>query len=404
MTQVKAARVRFRGSYVPLADHFASPGSTLVMMGWSLSLGEVAGTKVRLHFTFLLLIAWYGFAAAMQGGFVAALGAVTFILAVFGCVILHEYGHVLMARRFGIATRDITLLPIGGVATTERMPEKPGQELLVALAGPVVNAAIALFLFAALGRLPDAEWVAGMARGQENGFVANLALVNVMLTLFNLIPAFPMDGGRVLKALLSLRMDKVRATRVSVQIGQAIAFGLGFLGLFGNPMLLFIALFIFLAASHEGYAAELGEAAKGAAALDAAITEFLTLDMQSTVSRAAELLLATTQREFPVIDGLGRLTGVVTRDGMIRGLMTRGPDTPVADVMERDVATVDRQAPLSEAIAKLQGGGQALIGVVDTDGRLTGIITLENLAEYLMVAQASHEVRRRDGGLSSAAR
>ena len=316
--------------------------------------------------------------------------AVAFILAVFCCVVLHEYGHILTARHFGITTRDITLLPIGGVASVERMPEKPGQELLVALAGPAVNGLIAFVLIVALGADLDAGLATGSVDDLKIGFATRLALANVMLALFNLIPAFPMDGGRVLRALLSLRMDRARATRVSARIGQAIAFGLGFLGLFGNLILVFIALFIFLAASQEAYASELGEAAKGATVFDATITAFSALDMQSTVSQGVQRLLSTAQREFPVTDGLGQLKGVLTREGMIRALTERSSDTPVVDVMERDVATVSCRAPLSEAVAKLGSGGQPpLVGVIDDDDRIVGIITLENLAEYLMVAKAS---------------
>ena len=316
----------------------------------------------------------------------------------FCCVVLHEYGHVLTARRFGIATRDITLLPIGGVASAERhRPRNPGQELLVALAGPAVNAVIAIVLIAVFGADLDLEFAAASVDDPKLGFATRLAKANVMLALFNLIPAFPMDGGRVLRALLSLRLDRARATRVAARIGHAIAFGLGLLGLFGNPMLLFIALFIFLAASHEAYAAELEEAAKGATVLDATITAFSALDMRSTVSQAVERLLSSAQCEFPVTDGLGRLTGILTREGMIKALTERGPDTPVVDVMERDLSTVDRRAPLSEAVTKLQGGRQPLIGVVDEDDRVVGIITLENLAEYLMVTQASREQRHQAG-------
>lgn len=364
------------------------------MMGWSISLGRVAGTEVRIHFTFFLLVAWFGLAAALQGGAAAGLDAVAFILAVFCCVVLHEYGHILTARHFGIATRDITLLPIGGVASVERMPERPGQELLVALAGPAVNGLIAFVLIAVFGLDLDADLGAGSVDDLKIGFATRLALANVMLALFNLIPAFPMDGGRVLRALLSLRMGRADATRVAARIGHAIAFGLGFLGLFGNPILVFIALFIFLAASQEAYATELGEAAKAATVQDATITAFSALDMQSTVSHGVQRLLSTTQREFPVTDGLGRLKGVLTREGMIRALTERGADTPVVDVMERDVATVRRRAPLSEAVAKLGSGGQPLVGVVDDDDRVVGIITLENLGEYLMVTQANRAQQR----------
>jgi stage IV sporulation protein FB len=361
------------------------------MMSWSISIGRIAGTEVRIHLTFFLLVAWFAVSAGSRGGQAAAIEAVVFLLAVFACVVAHEYGHVLTARRFGIGTRDITLLPIGGVASIERMPEKPGQELLIALAGPAVNVVIAFLLFTVFGARIDAERMAAAVEDQKIDLVTRLALVNVMLVVFNMIPAFPMDGGRVLRALLSYRLDRARATRIAASIGQAVAFGLGFLGLFGNPLLLFIALFVFLAASHESYAVELGEATKNVTMRKATITSFATLDTQASVGQAVEALLATTQREFPITDGAGKLRGVLTRDGMIRALAATGPLTPVLDVMERDVVTINRHAPLSEAVAALQTSGQPLVGIVDDESRVVGIITLENIAEYMMVVAARRE-------------
>lgn len=371
------------------------------MMGWSISLGRIAGTEVRIHLTFFLLIAWFAFAAGSKGGQAAAVEAIVFILAMFGCVLAHEYGHVLMAQHFGIGTRDITLLPIGGVASIERMPEKPGQELLIALAGPAVNVVIALLLFTVFGARLDLEKATGTVGDLKIDFVTRLALVNVMLVVFNIIPAFPMDGGRVLRALLSYRLDRARATRIAASIGQVAAFGLGFLGLFGNPLLLFIALFVFLAASHEAYVVELGEAAKGVTTRKATITSFATLDTKATVHQAVDMLLATTQREFPVTDGGGRLRGVLTRDGMIRALAATGPDTPVLGVMERDVVTINCHAPLSEAITALQTSDSPLVGIVDDEARVVGIITLENLAEYMMIDAASRGWRELAPGSST---
>lgn len=357
------------------------------MMGWSISLGRIAGTEVRIHLTFFLLVAWFAIIAGNRGGQAAAVDAVAFVLAVFACVLAHEYGHVLAARRFGIGTRDITLLPIGGVARIERMPEKPTQELIIALAGPAVNVVIAavLFLFFGAGVGLDPAAV----ENQTIGFATRLALVNVLLVAFNLIPAFPMDGGRVLRALLSYRLDRAFATRIAAGVGQAMAFGLGFLGLFGNPLLIFIALFVFLAASQESYAVELSEATRGANMRQATITSFATLDPQSSVGEAARLMLTTTQTEFPVTDGGGRMRGVLTRDGMIKALSETGPDTAVLDVMERDVPTINCRAPLERAVTCLQSSEKPLIGVVDDDERVVGIITLEHIAEYMMVAQAT---------------
>jgi Zn-dependent protease/CBS domain-containing protein len=365
------------------------------MKEWSLSLGRIAGTEVRLHVTFALLIAWFGISAWLRGGPAAAADAVVFVLAVFACVLAHEFGHALAARRYGIATRDITLLPIGGVASIERIPEDPRQELLIALAGPAVNVVIALTLFLAFGARIETEGGTAAVGDANIDLVSRLALVNVMLVVFNLIPAFPMDGGRVLRALLSFGGDRVRATEIAARIGQTIAFGLGFLGLFGNPLLLFIAIFVFLAASHESYAVALGEATRHAPLGQATITSFATLDTSASVGEAVDALLATSQHEFPVVDGSGRMRGVLTRDGIIKALSATGPVTPVIEAMDRDVPTVNHRAPLADAVASLQSSGKPLVGIVDDDDRVVGLVTLENLAEYMMVEQASRRSPRR---------
>ncbi len=363
------------------------------MMGWSISLGRIAGTEVRIHLTFFLLLAWFGLVAGSSGGAAAGFAAVGFIVAVFACVLAHEFGHVLMARRFGIGTKDIVLLPIGGVASIERMPDNPTQELLIALAGPAVNVVIALVLIVVFGA-SFGTTQADPAVMQNVDFVSRLAMVNIALVVFNLLPAFPMDGGRALKALLSYKLDKVTATRIAARIGQAAAFALGFLGLFGNPLLIFIALFVFLAAGQEAYAVELGDATRRASMRDATITSFAHLDTNASVAQGVAQLLGTSQREFPVTDGAGRLRGVLTRDGMIRALSSSGPDTPVLEVMERDIPTIDYRAPLSEAADLLHGSGKPLVGVIDENQRVIGIITLENLAEFMLVDQASQGWRR----------
>lgn len=357
-------------------------------MTWSFSLGRIAGTEVRVHFTFLLLVAWYGIAAGLRGGQTAAIGAVVFILAVFACVLAHEFGHVLTARRYGINTRDITLLPIGGVANIERMPDRPGQELVIAIAGPAVNVVIAIVLIVLFGLSFTPERIADIEQGRLD-FVTRLASVNIALVLFNLLPAFPMDGGRVLRALLAMRLGRLRATRIAAMIGQIVAFGLGFIGLFGSPLLIFIAIFIFIAATGERQLVEIGEATRNVSMLDATITSLETLDTQATVEKAVRALLATTQTEFPVVDGAGRLRGVLTRDGIIRALSETGPNTPVIDVMEKNIPVVSQRAPLSQAIEKLQAGNSKVIGVINDAERIVGILTMENLAEFMLVRQAS---------------
>jgi len=352
-------------------------------MSWSFPIGAVKGTVIRIHLTFFLLLLWIGGVHYAQGGWDAAIGGVVFISLLFLCVLLHEFGHVFAARRYGVQTPDITLLPIGGVARLERIPEKPSEELVVALAGPAVNVVIAAALFLALGGLPSAD--AAELQNPGVGMVARLAMVNVFLVLFNLIPAFPMDGGRVLRALLAYRLGYARGTQIAASIGQVVAFGLGLLGLFGNPLLIFIALFVYLGAASEASAVQMREVSRGLIVADAMVTRFESLSPGSRVADAVECLIRTTQHEFPVVDGAGRLRGVLTRDDMIRALRESGPETPVLEVMRRDVPAVHHRGSLEAALRTMQEQRLPALGVVDSLGRLVGLITPENIGEMMMV-------------------
>lgn len=356
-------------------------------MSWAIPLGRVLGTEIRLHLTFLLLLAWIGLAHGMQGGMPAAIQGIAFIALIFACVLLHEFGHVLAARRYGIATPDITLLPIGGVARLDRIPEKPAEELVVALAGPAMNVAIAALLLLPLGGVPDVAAMVGLEDPGQS-LLARLFWVNVTLVAFNLIPAFPMDGGRVLRALLGLRLGNRRATEVAASIGQALAFGIGLLGLLGGaPLLVFVALFVWLGAGAESHAVQLRELSRGMVAADAMVTRFETLHTTARIADAVELLLRTSQTDFPVLDASGRLRGILTRSDMIRALQDRGPDGAVLDAMQRDVAMVPHRAPLKDALRTMQETSGP-VGVTDGAGRLVGLLTHENLGEMLMVESA----------------
>lgn len=356
-------------------------------MTWSIPLGRVLGTEIRLHLTFLLLLAWIGVAHGMRGGTPAAIEGIVFICLIFGCVLLHEFGHVLAARRYGIATPDITLLPIGGVARLERIPEKPSEELVVALAGPAVNVVIALVLFVLLGGFPSPELLTEMHEPGQS-LLARLLLVNVTLVVFNLIPAFPMDGGRVLRALLAWRMGARRATDVAATVGQVFAFLLGFLGLLGgNPLLVFVALFVWLGAGAESAAVKLREFSRGMYARDAMITRFEVLPVTARIEDAVQLLLSGSQTDFPVVDGGGRLRGILTRSDLIRALKETGPDGAVLDAMQREVPTVPDWMKLERALETMQGAAGP-IGVLDGAGRLAGLLTQENLGEMLLVEAA----------------
>jgi stage IV sporulation protein FB len=355
-------------------------------MTWSTPLFSVGETTVRVHFTFFLLLAWIGAAQWIAAGPAAAVQGLIFILLLFLCVLLHEFGHIFMARRYGIRTPDITLLPIGGVASLERMPEKPSQEIAVALAGPAVNVAIAGVLLLVLNAQFDLETVRNIEDVQSS-LVARVAAANIALAVFNIIPAFPMDGGRVLRALLATRFGYVKATRLAANTGQVIAVVFGFLGLFGNPLLVLIAVFVFLAASAEAQSVEMRALARGYLARDAMITRFEALSPQSTADDAVSLLLRTTQQEFPVIDGSGKMLGLVTRDSLIQTLRDKGGTTPVLDFMDKNIPIVASTACLENVVQRLQELRAPAVAVAGQDQRFLGFITPENFAEVMMIGR-----------------
>jgi len=357
-------------------------------MSWSITIARIAGSEIRIHLTFLLLLAWIGIAQYSAGGAGAAIDSIVFVIAIFACVVLHELGHALAARRYGITTPDITLLPIGGLARLSRLPEKPAEEVVIAIAGPLVNLVIAAVLILFLGAHFSP---ASMSQIQDPGygFLTRLAVVNIFLFAFNLIPAFPMDGGRVLRALLAFRLGRRRATETAARIGQGLAFVFGFLGLIGgNPILVFIGIFIYLAAAAEAGQVGLAEATRRVPMRRAMITAFESLSPQASVDDAAKALLRTTQHEFPVLDGGGMLRGFVTREGLINALKATGPETPVIDIMDRDVPTVHPDQSLDLAVRMMQERRATLLGVTDQDDKLIGYISQENLAEMMMLEAA----------------
>jgi stage IV sporulation protein FB len=362
-------------------------------MSWSYPVARLFGSEIRIHVTFVLFLAWIGVARWIEGGAAAAAEGVLLILAIFACVLAHEYGHALAARRYGIKTPDITLLPIGGLARLERMPTKPSEEIVVALAGPAVNVVIAAALIVMLGAQPGLGALEELGSGAPD-LLAQLAAINVFLVLFNLLPAFPMDGGRVLRALLALRWGQVEATAIAARIGQGFAFVMGFFGLLWNPLLLFIAIFVYIAASAESQATAMEDVARRLGVGEAMITRFDSLSPQATVGDAVEQLLRTAQREFPVVDGGGRLRGMLTREAMILALGRSGPETPVIEVMERDIPVVQAGRPLEAALRHLQAGGHGVVAVADRDGRFAGYVTAENLGELMMVRRAAPELPR----------
>jgi len=356
-------------------------------MSWSLNIGKVAGTVVRIHLTFVLFLAWIFAASYANGGAATAWNTLLFMLLLFLCVLLHEFGHIFTAKAFGVATPYVTLLPIGGVAQLERIPEEPGQEFLIAIAGPLVNVAITLLLVFVAGANLQPSAAAAVDNTQIS-IVDRLAVVNLFLAIFNLIPAFPMDGGRVLRAALASRMGYVRATEIAAAIGQFVAFALGFFGLMYNPILIFIAIFVYLAASSEAHMVALRAVSRGVPVSYAMMTHYATLTPEEHVDHAVQTLLATNQGEFPVVDGMGKPVGLLDRGALIRALKTLGPDARVADAMNTELPTIGNRATLEQAFKLLQQKAAPAVAVVDIAGRLVGLVTGETIAEMMMLQEA----------------
>lgn len=355
-------------------------------MLWSVNIGSIAGTKVRIHVTFLLFLVWIFAANWAQGGADAAWNGLAFLLLLFACVLAHEFGHILTARAFGVATPDVTLLPIGGVARLERIPDKPSEEFLVAIAGPLVNVAITLVLVG-LGASLSSQHLTAVESARVP-MLDRLAAVNLFLAVFNMIPAFPMDGGRVLRALLAIKLGHVRATEIAATIGQASAFALGFIGLFTNPMLIFIAIFVYLAASSEAQLVAIRAMSRDVPVSVAMMTEFAVLTPDEHIDAAIETLLRTSQSEFPVVDEQRRLVGLLSRGDMIRALKQRGPDAKVAEAMTTEIPVMSQRGRLEQAFRMLQEKEKPAVGIIDMAGRLVGLVTSETVGEMLMVREA----------------
>ncbi len=361
-------------------------------MRGSWKLGRVAGIDVYMHATFLLLIGWVALSYWLTARTLSAvLGGVGFILALFACVVLHEFGHALTARRYGIRTRDVTLLPIGGVARLERMPDVPIRELWVALAGPAVNVVIAGILFLALWSVGALDSLSGLDPAQGS-FWGRLLTINLTLAAFNMIPAFPMDGGRVLRALLATRLEYTRATQWAASLGQAIAFFFGLIGLFTNPFLVFIALFVWIGAGQEASMVQMKAALGGIPVSRAMVTQFETLSPSDPIHRAVQLILSGTQQDFPVLED-ARVVGVLTRSGLLTALAQGRQSDLVRNVMQRDFEVVEPGTMLEPASAQLQACNCHTLPVV-RGGALIGLLTMENLGEFLMIRSALDKARQ----------
>jgi Zn-dependent protease/CBS domain-containing protein len=364
-------------------------------MKWTIYLGRIAGIKLFMHWTFIILIGWIFLAYfRIAYSMLDALVGVVFIIAIFGCVILHELGHALTARRFNIGTKMITILPIGGVASIEKMPEKPRQELWVAIMGPVVNVVIAsllyLILFATDG-IPSVQELIDLQENQsslavDGYFLFNLMVVNLALVAFNLIPAFPMDGGRVLRALLSYRMDRTKATNVAARIGQFLAIIFVFAGFYTNFWLVFIGVFIFLGAGGEANYETTKSLLSDYSVKDVVMTQYTLLSPNDTLNQAAKVLLDGQEKEFLVSNGES-VQGILTRSNIIKGLSELGKEAPVSRVMRKDFIALQPEMKLQEVYQKMLTN-DCSVGPVYQGSRLIGVLDRENINELLLINKA----------------
>jgi Zn-dependent protease/CBS domain-containing protein len=409
----EASRRQFPHRRTENSEPVDSAPAEAARMPWSWRIGRVAGIEIYIHATFLLLIAWLLMIHLSHGSSIEeTILGIAFVMALFACIVLHEYGHALTARRYGIKTRDITLLPIGGVARLERIPKDPRQELLVALAGPAVNVLIAgvLYLVVTLVGFDRVNVPVETSRGEFVGSnpLWDLMRINLFLALFNLLPAFPMDGGRVLRAVLAMKIPRIRATKIASILGQmmAVFFALIGFGMFPdiserNPFLVFIALFVYLGASQEYQTIRWEAAVEGLTARDAMVTNFRSLVASDQLGRAVSLLLQGTQHDFPVLDDNFRVVGLLLRQDLISALSKDGgAQLPVSKAMCEKFASARPDESLVNVFERMQAAQLPVLPVFGEEDKLVGLLTMENVAEVVMVrnalekAQAEHQSRQ----------
>lgn len=338
------------------------------------------GVPIRLHFTFVLFVIFLvvlGFGGSQSG-----LANAVYLFVLFGCVLLHELGHALVARRYGIRTAEIVMFPIGGVSRLERQPQ-PKEEFWIALAGPLVNLLIAGGLYAFLTWQQRPVNPENISPPTDENLALRVLFGNLILAGFNLLPAFPMDGGRVLRALLARHRGPDEATRAAAVAGRMLAIAMGLYGLLaGNFLLVFVAFFVYLGAAQEGAAAVGRILTHGIPVRLAMVTDFRTLPHGSTIGDAANLLLATSQQDFPVVHA-DEVIGLLGRSALVRGMAVEGVQAYVSSVMSRDFVRLSPDMDLAEALPLVAQAGSCAL--VMEEGRLLGLLTSENLTEFLLL-------------------
>jgi Zn-dependent protease/CBS domain-containing protein len=366
-------------------------------MNWSLKLLKVKGIDIKVHLTFVLILIWaaYRWSVSTGEGVQGAVFGIVATLLLFLSVTLHELGHSFQALKYGVKVRDITLMPMGGLAQMEEIPEDPNKELRIALAGPLVNFGIAALLIG-IGALLDArallplnELYASLGSVSWSGLLAYLTTANLILGLFNLVPAFPMDGGRVLRALLAKKMNHAKATKIAAQIGQGFALMMGLWGFMsGSWTLVIIAIFVWMGAGQENQGAQvkhtLGETTVG----QVMTRSPHTLKVNDPLSKAVELTLSTSQSDFPVLEwGSNRVAGLISETDLLRGLQSLGEGAAAREVMQTRVAFANPDEPLHTAQQKMLAGRTRALPVLNPEGELLGLLTADDINEaYRLMA------------------
>jgi len=357
-------------------------------MKGSLKLGNITGIGIYIHWTFTLLLVFIIFVNLRSGQTpMQIVWSVLFILCIFSTVFLHELGHALAAKKYGIKTRDITLLPIGGLARLERIPEKPKEELVVALAGPLVNISLAILTGIFITVPENAEVLINeLKQGiNSNTFFINFFIVNLWLALFNLIPAFPMDGGRVLRALLTFKLQRHVATKIAARIGQLIAIGFIVLGFFVNPFLIFIGIFIIIGAQIENEYTQSKYFLKGYSVRDIIMKDYQTIESEENLKKAVFLLL-NSQNKYFLITQNGEPIGTLNRDQIIEGLSVKGDQEPVTTFMNSNLIYLHVDALLENVFELIYEHKSELILVTEND-KIIGTLDTENLLEFILIQE-----------------
>jgi Zn-dependent protease len=346
---------------------------------------NIRGISLHIHWTFLLLIGWVLLVNVNAGNNVEQISwSVLFLLAVFACITLHELGHALMAARFGIQAKEIVLLPIGGIASIEKFPDNPRQELAISIAGPLVNIAIAGLLWLLIPNLPLVENQPHLSIMHGHDFLYNLRIVNVALAVFNLIPAFPMDGGRILRALLGLKLNYIQATTIAATVGKIIAVLFIIAGIvLINPILPAIGIFIIFSAGAEEYYLRLKSLVKGIKLNEVLMYDYNSLQANMTVQEASNVLNNNHSKYFILMDGIDP-AGTINRMEIIKALADMNYNEPVKNLVKEKLESLHGDKEVETVLEKLARNDERIFPVMD-NSHFIGVVNLNHIIEYLLL-------------------